>query len=131
MLARDLYQLLSDPGNGAALREAIAEAMPAYRHGLAEKGRSCPVAVQSDGSLLVISASHLVALCEAFLDEQIDAVELDYLATALELAPDFQFVSEDVEDITSFLSSQEANGPATTEVVTKILRILRERMPEI
>jgi hypothetical protein len=128
MLTRDLYQLLSDPGNGAALREAIAEAMPAYRLGLAEEGRSCSVAVESDGSLLVIAASHLVVLCEAFLDEQIDAVELDYLATALELAPDFQFISEDVEDITSFLSSQEANGPVTTEVVTKILRILRERM---
>jgi hypothetical protein len=127
MLARDLYQLLSTSGNGPALREAIASAMPAYRHGLAETGRSGPVVVSSDGSLLVIAASHLVVLCEAFMDEQIDGVELGYLATALELAHDFQFVSEDMEDITSFLSSPEASGPITTESVTRVLRILRER----
>jgi hypothetical protein len=100
--------------------------MSEYRYGLAEKGRSCPVVIRSDGSLLVVAASHLEALCEAFLDEQIDAVELDYLASALELAPDFQFVSEEIEDFTSFLSSQVANGPTTTETVTAVLRALRE-----
>jgi hypothetical protein len=127
MLTRELYQLLGTSGAGPALREAIASAMPAYRQGLAEKGRSCPVVIDSDGSLLVIATSHLIVLCEAFLDEQIDEVELGYLATALELAPDFRFVSEDVEDITSFLSSPESNGPITRDAVTKILRILRER----
>ncbi len=127
MRARDLYQLLDISGNGQALREAIAPAMPAYRLGLAEGGNSCPVVVDCDGSLLVIAASHLVVLCEAFLDEQIDEVELGYLASALEQASDFRFVSGDVEDITSFLSSKEVAGSGTTELVSKILRILRER----
>jgi hypothetical protein len=128
MLARDLYQLLGTSGSGPALREAIAPAMPAYRRGIAEKGRSCPVVVDSDGSLLVIATSHLIVLCEAFLDEQIDEVEVGYLATALELTPDFTFVSDDVEDITSFLTP-EASGPITMDSVTKVLRILRERTP--
>jgi hypothetical protein len=120
--ARDLYQLLSTPDDGGALREAIAPAMPAYRRGLAEGGRSAPVVVECDGALLVIAAPHLTTLCEAFLAERIDEAELGYLATALDRAPDFRFVSVKVEEIAFLLSS----GTASSEAVNAILRILRE-----
>ena len=100
--------------------------MSEYRSGLAEEGRARPVVIRSDGTLLVIAASHLEALCDAFLNEQIDAVELAYLVSALEQAPDFQFVSGAIEDFTSFLSSPVANGPSTTEIVTAVRRALRE-----
>jgi hypothetical protein len=126
VLARDLYKMLGTPRNGGALREAIAPALPAYRHGLAERGRSCPVVIQCDGSFLTIAASHVAALCEAFLDEQLDAVELGYVATALELAPDFHFISDEVQECTFFLSSPEVNGSAANESVSTILRVLRE-----
>ena len=126
MLARDLYELLSGQGSTAGLRAAVAPAMPDYRRGLAEHGRSCPVAVDSDGSLLVVAASHLERLCTAFLNEEIDEIELRYIATALDLASDFQFVSKEIEECAFFLSTPEANGPPLPEVVPVILRVLRE-----
>ncbi len=95
--------------------------MPAYRQGLAEPGQPAPVAVDCDGALLIVAAEHLATLCDAFLNGHLDAVELGYLATALELAPDFQFVSERIEDITSLLSG----GTANPEAVTAVLRVLR------
>ena len=126
MLARDLYELLSAQESTAGLRAAVAPAMPEYRRGLAERGRSCPVFITSDGSLLVVAASHLERLCTAFLSEEIDEIELSYIATALELASDFQFVSKEIEECAFFLSSPEANGLPLPEIVPAVIRALRE-----
>ncbi len=122
MKARDLYQHLSTPNNGEALREAIAEAIPAYRSRLAELGRSAPLDIECDGALLVIAAPHLTRLCEAYLARHLDAVELSYIATALDLAPDFRFVSDMIEEFAFLLSS----GTPNVEAVTAVLRLLRE-----
>jgi len=122
MRARDLYQLLGTPDSGEALRKAIAPAMPEYRRGLTESGGPAQVAIESDGTLLTIAATHLVTLCEGFLAGHLDAVELGYIASALEAVPDFHFVSRKIEDITFLLSK----GTASTEAVTAVLRVLRE-----
>ena len=126
MLARDLYQLLGAQELTAGLRAAIAPAMPEYRRSLAEHGRSCPVFITSDGSLLVLAASHLDRLCTAFLNGEIDENELSYIVTAFELAADFQFVSKEIEECAFFLSAPEANGPPLPEIVPAVLRALRE-----
>ena len=126
MLARDLYELLNAQESTAGLRAAIAPAMPEYRHGLAERDRSGPVFITSDGSLLVLAASHLERVCTAFLNGEIDEVELSYIVTAFELATDFQFVSKEIEECAFFLSAAEANGPPLPEIVAAVLRALRE-----
>jgi hypothetical protein len=100
--------------------------MPAYRRGLAERGRVCPVEVASDGSLLVVSRPHLEKLCLAYLSGDIDEVELSYVATALELTTDFQFVTKELEECAFFLSSPELNGEPLSKVVPAVLRALRE-----
>jgi hypothetical protein len=126
VLARDLYELLNAQKSTAGLRAAIAPAMPEYRRDLAERGRSCPVFITSDGSLLVLAASHLERVCTAFSNGEIDEVELSYIVTAFELATDFQFVSKEIEECAFFLSTTEANGPPLPEIVAAVLRALRE-----
>jgi hypothetical protein len=126
LLARDLHELLCAQESTARLRAAVAPAMPEHRRGLAERGRSCPVSITSDGSLLVVAAGHLERLCTAFLNEEIDEIELRYIVTALDLAPDFQFVSKEVEECAFFLSSPDANGPPLPQIVPAVIRALRE-----
>jgi hypothetical protein len=126
VLARDLYELLGTQESTVGLRAAVAPAMPEYRRGLAEGGRSCPVFITSDGSLLVLAASHLERLCTAFLKGEINEIELRYIATTLELASDFQFVSKEIEECAFFLSAREANGPPLPKIVPAVLRALRE-----
>ena len=128
MLARDLYELLSAQELTAGLRAAVAPAMPEYRSGLAERGRACPVFVASDGSLLVVAASHLQRLCTAFLNGEIGEIELRYIATALDFASDFRFISKEIEECAFFLSSPEADGPPLSEIVSAVLRALREHV---
>ncbi len=128
MLARDLYELLSEPESTAGLRAATAPVMPEYRLGLAERGRPYPAFITSDGSLLVLAASHLKNLCTAFMNGEIDEAELRYIATALDLATDFQFVSKEIEECAFFLSSAETNGPPLPKIVPAVLRALREHV---
>jgi hypothetical protein len=126
VLARELYELLSAQESTGGLRAAIAPAMAEYRLSLVEPGRSCPVFITSDESLLVLAASHLKRLCTAFLTGEIDEVELRYIAIALDLAADFEFVSKEIEECAFFLSAADANGPPLTAVVPAVLRALRE-----
>ncbi len=127
VLARDLYELLGAQESTAGLRAAVAPVMPEYRTALAERGRPYPAFINSDGSLLVIAASHLERLCTAFLNQEVDESELRFIATALDLAPDFQFISKEIEECAFFLSTPEANGPPLPEIVSAVLRALRER----
>lgn len=124
MKARKLYQLLDTSDGGKALRKAVASGLPAFREGLSGGARSAPIDVESDGSLLVIAAPHLVILCEAYLAKQIDEVELAYIATTLDRASDFRFVTDMTEEFAFLLSS----GNANTEAVNAVLRLLREHI---
>jgi hypothetical protein len=119
--ARDLYQLLGSPGKGASLREVIAPAVAAHEREKTEGGRSDPEAGGSDGALLPVAMIHLVNLCEAFLAEDLNSVELDYIATTLERSPDFHFVTGTVEEANHFLTREPS-----PDQVTAILRVLRE-----
>jgi hypothetical protein len=60
------------------------------------------------------------------LNGEIGEIELSYIATALDLASDFQFVSKEVEECAFFLSTPEADGPPLPEIVSAVLRALRE-----
>ncbi|HIG72493.1 MAG TPA: hypothetical protein EYG08_03520 [Myxococcales bacterium] len=126
MLARDLYEFLGAQESTTELRAAIAPAMPEYRRGLAERDPSSPAFITSDGSLLVLAASHLKRLCTAFLKGEIDESEISYIATVFDLTPDFQFISKEIEECAFFLSASEANGPPLQKVVPAVLRALRE-----
>lgn len=126
MLARKIYELLSSEESSAGLRTVVAQGIPAYRLALSEQARVAPVDVTSDESLLVIAASHLQVLCKAFLADQIDETELNYIAIALDRGEDFEWVSKEVEECAYFLSLPETNGTPLTKVVPTVLRALRE-----
>ena len=94
--------------------------MPVYRRGLAERGRSAPIQVQSDGTSHNISKEHIVNLCTFYLSGHIDEVELEYIANCLELSEDFQY-NDFISDILFRLSSPEVNGALTPDEVRNIV----------
>jgi len=120
----ELYDLLDRPDDVGGLRTAISGAMPAFQRGRAERGRSSPIVINSEGLDLLVTGAHLAHLCEEFLQGQLDALELEYIGTALELCPDFRCASPAVEEALFLLSTPVANGPLTPESVREIIRSL-------
>ena len=98
--------------------------MPEFRRGRAERGRSSPIIVQSEGLDLLVTEIHVEHLCEEFLRGNLDASELEYITSALELCSDFRCASAAVEEALFLLSTPGANGPTTSQSVREVLGFL-------
>jgi hypothetical protein len=100
--------------------------MPEFRRGRAERGRSCPISVESEGLELLVTEAHLEHLCQEFLQGHLDAVEVEYVSGALELCPDFRCASPTVQEALFLLGTPAANGAVTPEDVRAVLVSLQE-----
>ncbi len=125
MRSSELHSLLDRSEDAGGLRAAISSAMPAYRRGLAELGRSAPVVLESEGITLLVSEANIVHLCQQFLVGQLDEVELEYVASAIVLCSDFRCASEVVESAVFLLSDSVVNGPTTSESVRELLQAIK------
>lgn len=124
MRSSELFEILDSAEEVGALRQAIAPAMPAFRAGLAVRGGSAPIEIETEGREFRIAEIHVRKLCEEYLAGRLDETELSYVATALELSPDFVMASEGIEEAISLLSDPVANGPLSREVAETLLRSL-------
>jgi hypothetical protein len=118
----ELFALLESGEEVGAIRQLIAADMPAFRAGLGGRGGVAPVRIQTEGVDLPITETHVRAICEEYLAGRLDEQEVEYVATAIELCPDFRMVTEAVEDWVSVLSESASN--VSREVVESILRSL-------
>jgi hypothetical protein len=120
MKSSELIGLLSSLENGSDLKAAIQTAIPAFRKGLAERGRSAPVDIQDVGRRFEVRHEHIQNLCRWYLDGDINAIELEYVASILDLSEAFHF-PEDVAEAIFDLADPVANGEISRESVMNIL----------
>lgn len=107
----------------SSLREQFAVPLKEYREKLKIRGTSRPVVLYSDLSDFTVRREHVVSLCDAYLAEQLDEVEVDYLGSGLQLvaaAHGFNFESDAVREALSVLCDPEVNGPLTKQSVQRI-----------
>jgi len=124
MRSSELYEVLDSDEEVAALRQVIAEAMPAFRRGLSRRGGSAPVEVATEGKNFFVNEVHVRKVCEEYLSGRLDEAEVAYVTAAIELCPDFEMASEGVEEAVSLLSDPVANGPLSRDDVETLLRSL-------
>jgi hypothetical protein len=106
LTASSLLALL-ESGDVARLRAAIAEPLRAFGRGLAEPGRSAPIELATTGESMVVTLKHVTSLLTAHIEHKLSALELRYLANALDISPDARYDSEAVCQAVSGLSSDE------------------------
>ena len=119
----ELKNILTSSSNCSKLKLAIKDAMPEYRRGISLMGGTAPISLQDIGNNLILTKSELVNLCNCYLNNFIDEIELEYVANALELSDDFEYEQEIVKEI-FLLSTPEINGPITKALVTDIINRL-------
>lgn len=83
-----------------------------------------PIYIGATGKDLLLTAAHVERLCQEYLDGHLDEVELEYVASALELCPDFRCASPAIDEAVFFLADSVANGPITPKSVREILQML-------
>ena len=115
----ELSILLLSPKNGSDVKAVIHEDIKEFRKGRKTKGTSLPIKIKNTGNILSISKDEVQNLIEFYLNDEIDEVELEYLANILELCDDFDY-DESVSETIFLLSSPEINGELTKESVLNI-----------
>lgn len=116
----ELNRLFSSSGNGAELKAAIQSALPAFRRGLAERGRSATLEVHEECHGFSITQQQVENLCGWYLSGEIDGVELEYVASLIDVSEDFQYANN-VGDAIFTLSTPEIEGAISPEAVKNIL----------
>lgn len=101
---------------GVLKREISAE-IEEFRPGLAKKGASTPVTVIEDVQRFEVNSAHVRRICEEFVADRLEAIELVYVLTAIELASCFEFSSEGLEEIVARLTDT-SEGLVTREDVS-------------
>jgi len=101
----------------------IEPAISAYRRGSLERGRSRPIEIQETGVRVTLKRKHISNLCSWYLDNEIDAVELEYIADLIGLCADFEYDST-IEDALQTFSDPETTGQITPETVRKVQALL-------
>src|SRR5688572_15340251 len=97
-------------------KENISAEIKEYISSSREKGKTMSVYLAEDIDLSV-GENELRILGEAFLNDELTALEISYIADALLLSNRVIFENEDVADRMGYLTDAEINGPINKEVV--------------
>jgi hypothetical protein len=123
MKSSELIRYLEEDGSIVRLKKEIASSVEEFSRGLRVKGGSAPISLALENKEVLIGVSHLKRLCKAYLDGIIDVTELEYLASALDICPDFKFATNDLmEDIRQL---SELHGMESSEVLGLVRSILQ------
>ena len=99
MNSTTLITFLDCPDGPQQFKRAAAEPLAIFRRNVTTKGySSAPIEITAQKTTIPIKAKHVRRLCERYLAGEIDGVEIDYVATALTLCPDFVPESESIND---------------------------------
>lgn len=102
------------------LRIQIKKSVESMRKLLDKKGASIAIEVDQDVDAFLILPSHIIKLCEDFSTNKLDGVEIDYIASAIELSECFCINSDRIEEAVAILSDSVSNGPLTKELALDI-----------
>lgn len=123
LTSSELNSILSSQSNCNKLKLAIQNDLPEFRRGKSIIGGTAPISLKDMGNNFILTKSVLANLCNCYLNNAIDEIELEYIASALELSDDFEYEQEIDEEI-FLLATPEINGPITKELVKEIINRL-------
>ena len=98
MNSTDLITFLDRPDGPQQFRRAAAEPLAIFRRAVMTTGySSAPVEITIQKTRISLKTEHLWRLCKWYIAGDLDGVEIEYVATALALCPDFVPESENVK----------------------------------
>jgi hypothetical protein len=102
-------------------RTKIHEEIEQYKSGFKEVGRNIPVFRNEDAELN-FGENELKILCIAYIRDELDEIEVNYIADALLLSNRVIIENENIADRLGYLTDPEINGHLTKNIVQDFLR---------
>lgn len=121
MKLSEIAGLLSDVADPRSFRDSNAADFAERRPLLEKRGSVVPVRVTEDVDI-ALSGRDVAKLCGHFIAGNLDAVELAYIADALQLSDRVSWENEDTAEYVAEFTDPEVNGPFTIERAQAIVR---------
>ena len=124
MKSSELIGYLGENGGVVSLKREIASSVEEFARGLRIKGYcSAPIILTIENKDVPVGSGHLKRLCLGYLDGILDATDLEYTASALDICPDFKFATNDLRDMARYLSELHEMEPS--EILSLVRSILQ------
>ena len=102
------------------LKKSISNEVGDYKQLLSKRGSSIPIVLNEDTELS-ISIKDIAAICQSFLDDQLNEYEIYYIADALHLSDKVSYEDDRVSELLEELTDPEVNGHLTKSFAKGIL----------
>jgi len=103
---------LKENASIGTLKKRIAPFINEFSDGLQVKGVSAPIILTIEKKDVHVRSDEIRRLCLGYLDGTLNATELEYVVSALDICPDFKFETEDLRELTRELSDLHAMDPS-------------------
>lgn len=120
----DLHKYLVGKLPPADLKELTGDRVSEFKKALSKKGASAPIQMETEGELFIVDNDQVLRLCDDYLQDRLTGIDVDYLASALELSEDFVFASKVVEEAVFLLTDPVVNGPLSKNHAREIRRMV-------
>ncbi len=121
MKASLLYKFLSGEINIQQFKIKIDEEIATFRVKLKlhKKGGSVSISIEDDLEF-TFKSEYLLKLCDHYLKEELDNVELEYIADCITLREPDDYENEELIDLLEEIAGTWVNGEMTTERIIRI-----------
>jgi hypothetical protein len=115
MKSSELVGYLKENASIGTLKKMIAPFIKEYSDGRQVRGGSAPIILTIENKDVHVESGDIRNLCLGYLDGTLNATELEYIASALDICPDFKFETDDLKELTCELS--DLHEMDTSEVI--------------
>jgi hypothetical protein len=125
MKLSEIAGLLTNAAEPERFRMSNASDFAERRPLLEKRGSVVPVRVTEDADI-ELSRRDVARLCSHYIAGHLDAVELAYVADALQLSDRVTWTDEDTSEYVAEFTDPEINGPFTIERAQAIVREIEQ-----
>ena len=108
MKSSELVGYLKANASIGTLKKRIAPFINEFSDGLQVKGGSAPIILTIENKDVHMRSDKIRRLCLGYLDGTLNATEIEYVASAFDICPDFKFETDDLRELTRELSDLHA-----------------------
>ena len=118
-----LYKFLTHEVNEKDFIKLTHEEIAKYQSELNKKGVTAYLHVEDDLNF-VFSKNHLLALCDYFLSDKINQLQLEYIADSILIGEFVTYESSDLIDFLDEMTDSRINGVISKNEISEIKKIL-------
>lgn len=119
-----LHKMLRNKVNIHEFKKSIQDEVFEYSKNLKKKGSSASIKIEEDTNLY-FGKDDLLQLCYYYLDNNLTAIDISYIADCLTLSDSVAFENDELREFLEEITDPEVNGRLTKKRILSIIKAVK------